>query len=297
MPKTPSSHSVALLIDADNAQLSHLKPILKLTRCYGNLKISRAYGDWKQPQLSAFHADVRKHNVEAVQVDRIGKDATDNRLLIEAGEILGAGEADLFIIASSDGDFRQLCERIKQKGRKVVGIGNKGQTSPHLKEACDIFHFIEDLEKALVEPESPRSPETFKNLLFRALKSMPRDEEGWMHCGALGNKLRELDSEFENRFGSKKLSEWLTGLSDQIEVKGQMIRVIDPEKPEPVALLRKACVQVQSADGKAHIGQIEQALRKLDPKFNSHFGAKKLSAWFKEYPHIFKQHDNYVSLL
>lgn len=296
MLEIPNSR-VALLIDADNAQLSCLEFIIKCARNYGDLKIARAYGDWKQRPLSAFFADVRDHKIKAVQVNRIGKDDTDKQILIEATEILTEREAEIFVIVSGDGDFRQLCERIKQKNCKIVGIGNKGQTSPHLKESCDIFHFVEDLEKALVQPEPSRPSETFESLLLRALKSMPHDKDGWVLSSALGTKLRELDPHFESHFGSKKLSERLKGLSDQIEVNERSIRVIDSENSKRVDLLRKACLQVQSADGKAHIGQIGQALRTLDPKFDSRFGKKKLSTWFKEYSHIFKQHDNYVSLL
>ncbi len=128
----PTFHRVALLIDADNTQLNHLEQILKISEYYGNLKICRAYGDWKKLPLSTSYNRVQGLNIKTIQVDRLAKDTTDKQLLIEAGEILGAGDADLFVIASGDGDFRVLCERIKQKGRKVIGIGNKGQTSTHL---------------------------------------------------------------------------------------------------------------------------------------------------------------------
>ena len=121
-----------------------------------------------------------------------------------------------------------MCERIKQKGRKVVGIGNKGQSSTHLQTSCDIFYYIEHLEEDLIQLEQTRLQE-FKDLLFRTLDSIPCDKEGWIDFGALGKKLRKLYSGFENRFGGKKLSEWLSDLSSHLDVNGQMVRVIDPE--------------------------------------------------------------------
>ncbi|MBZ0281118.1 MAG: NYN domain-containing protein [Anaerolineae bacterium] len=219
----PTSHRVALLIDADNIQLSQLEQILKISDYYGNLEISRAYGDWKKSPLSAAYDDVCNLNIECIQVDRVAKDTTDKQMMIEAGEILGADAADIFIIASGDGDFRLLCERIKHKGRKVVGIGNKGQTSTHLRDSCDAFHYIERLEEALIQLEQTRLQE-FKALLFRALDSNPCGKEGWVHCGLVGKKLRELDSGFENRFGGKKLSKWLSDLGGQLDIRGQMVR-------------------------------------------------------------------------
>lgn len=125
---------------------------------------------------------------------------------------------------------------------------------------------------------------------------MPCDQAGWVSFGALGNKLRELDSGFEIRFGRKRLSEWLHGLNDQVEINAQMVRLVDPKISERIALLRKACIQVQRPNGLAHIGQIGQILRKLDAGFESHFGKRRLSEWLDDYPYIFKRDENYVVL-
>jgi uncharacterized protein (TIGR00288 family) len=284
---------VALLIDADNFQLNHLEQILKVADYYGDLKICRAYGDWKRPPLSASKDLVRKLKIECVQVDRVAKDTTDKYLMIEAIQILLSGDIKVFIIVSGDADFRQLCEHIKQNRRKVIGIGGRGQTSPHLQKSCDTFHYIEDLEETLIQLEEKAPPPEFKDLLFRALALTPSKHEGWVPYTALGEKLRELDPELETRFGRKKLSARLREFSDQLDINGHMVRVrvIDAETIEPVTLLRQACIQAQRADGKAHIGQIGEMLRKLDSQFESRFGQKKLSKWLQEYPHIFKQHE------
>jgi hypothetical protein len=295
MLNTPTFHCVALLIDADNVQLSRLEQILKIADYYGDRKICRAYGDWKQPPLSSFYNDVRKLNIECIPVPRNAKDTADKKLMIEAGIILGTGDADLFIIVSGDGDFRLLCEQIKQMDREVVSIGNNGHMSTHLQESCDIFYYIEDLEAILLQLEQTRLQE-FKTLVFRALDSISCDKKGWVKLSLLGTKLHELDKGFKNRLGHKKLSAWLSDLSSQVEIKGQMVRVMDPEFFERVTLLREAYTQAQRTDGRAEIGHIGQILRKLDSRFESHFGKKKLSEWLEGYPHVFKRHENYVSL-
>lgn len=149
MLSVPNSRRVALLIDADQIPLSRLNKILKFSESCGNLKICRAYGDWKQPPLCNSVANVRHLKIEWVQVDRIAKDTTDKKLMIEAVEILCASKVDTFIIASGDGDFRLLCEWIQKKGRQVIGIGNKGHTSVPLQEFCHAFYYVEDLERHL----------------------------------------------------------------------------------------------------------------------------------------------------
>ncbi len=225
MHNIPLSLSVALLIDADNVQLSHLERIRVIADYYGNLTICHAYGDWNKRPLSAYCDKVDSLKIVRIQVDRIGKDSSDKKLIIDASIILGKGNADLFIIASGDADFRQLCEQIKQESRKVVGIGNKKQTSTHLKESCDKFHYVEDLDNEIIRLEQTRPPEEFRTLVYRALESIPHDNEGWTTIAGLGSKLRELCPDYEKRYSGKELSVRLREIGGQIEVNGQRVRI------------------------------------------------------------------------
>lgn len=221
---------VALLIDADNIQLNHLQQILKISDHYGTRTICCAYGDWKKFPLSVSYQNVLNFKVDIVQVDRIAKDTSDKQLLIEAGEILGSGDADIFIIASGDGDFRLLCERIKQKGKIVVGIGNKAQTSTYLQKSCTNFHYIEQLEKLLIRFEQTQKMswtiqlETAEriDLLLEAYTQVKRTD-GLAHIGQIGQILRKLDSSFESHFSQKKLSEWLDEYSHIFKRNGNYI--------------------------------------------------------------------------
>ncbi len=63
---------VAILIDADNAELNYVEQVLKLSDYYGTVDICRAYGDWKLPPLSPWRENLAP-NVERIQVDRVGK--------------------------------------------------------------------------------------------------------------------------------------------------------------------------------------------------------------------------------
>ncbi|MCB9460986.1 MAG: NYN domain-containing protein [Anaerolineaceae bacterium] len=213
----PTSQRVALLIDADNIQLTQISHILRFSSYFGGQIIQRAYGDWLQPPLLSHKEHLDTLKIKRIQVDRVGKDSTDKQLMIEAGELLGGGTANLFVIVSGDGDFTQLCERIQKKKRTVVGIGHKAISSPYLQDACDSFYYVEELP----------------------------------------------------------------GFIAQLKLE---------------SLLQEAYLQVKQPDGRAHLGQLGQVLRKLDPKYEHHFG-KKLSKWIDNNPHIFKRHNNYVSRL
>ena len=141
-----TSPCVVLLIDADNVH-KNLEYILEFSHAQGNLEFCKAYGDWKQKPLSSRLNKIRSLNIFCKQVDRVGNNATDKRLLSDAHKILEADKTDVFIIVSGDHHFSPLCRKIQDKGRIVVGIGNKGNSSRQLQNACHNFHFTEQMKK------------------------------------------------------------------------------------------------------------------------------------------------------
>lgn len=145
------SPRVALLIDADNAKLNLTPQIRQIAESYGALTICRAYGDWNQSPLSSWRKKVTGSNINPIQQNRIGKNSTDHRLLIEAGELLGGEKADVFIIVTGDADFTSLCGRIKELGKRVIGMGGRKQTSTVLRKSCHEFMYLEDIASKLGE--------------------------------------------------------------------------------------------------------------------------------------------------
>ncbi len=158
-------------------------------------------------------------NVERIQVNGGRKNATDNRLVLEAGEILGASlesenRVQVFIIVSGDGDFTSACKFIQERGLQVVGIGNRNQTSPSLRESCDTFYCLEDLDHELdhlrkLHPIPPSELRGFFNPLLFAYHQLPKKHDwDWASYSQLDAKLRDITPDFETKFGKYELSEW-----------------------------------------------------------------------------------------
>ncbi|MBI1256071.1 MAG: NYN domain-containing protein [Chloroflexi bacterium] len=301
---SPKKH-IALLIDADNIGLAYIKQILKLCEVYGQLKVCRAYGDWKQAPLAASCEKIDMLKIERRQVDRVGKNATDHHLLIEAGELLGADSAknkvDIFMIVSGDGDFTSLSKLIKERGKQVIGISNKKQASDTLRKSCTKFYFLEELASILNKPKpsdsmSADEKREFLYLLFYAYHQLTSQND-WVTYSQIEKKLHELAPDYDRKFGKHKLSKWLKSVDQEFESADQKIRRIDPN-PENTRLhlILDAYIQAKQSDGLAHIGQLGQALRTLDPDYKSHFGTKRLSTWLKAYPDKFKTQGDYVRL-
>jgi uncharacterized LabA/DUF88 family protein len=240
MINIPLYGQVAVLIDADNAQLSYIEQVLKISEYYGLLEICRLYGDWNSPQLSSSCEKLDALKFERIQVDQVGKNATDHRLLIEAGEILGANywETDVrvFIIVSGDGDFASACKRLQERGKQVIGIGNKNQSSLSLQESCDKFYYLEDLDHELsnlekLHPIPPGELRKLFNALFFAYHKLTKEGD-WVSFSHLGAQLREQDKNFERNFGKYKLSKWITIFAQDFEYHDQMIRRVKPKSLE-----------------------------------------------------------------
>jgi hypothetical protein len=296
--------NAAVLIDADNAQLSYLKQVLEISEYYGQVKISCAYGDWESARLFPWREKVDALGVARIQVKQVGKNATDHRMLLEAGEILGGNfyenDVRIFILVSGDGDFASACDYIRERGCQVIGTGNREQASESLRGACDKFYCLEDLNDELSKlreqhPIPPAKVREFFTPLIFAYARLTNKKYDWIPYTRIGNKLRELCPDYESKFGRYKLSLWLRQYSQEFETDGQMIRRIDSDpKAARYGSLIKAYIETKQPDGLASLDLLGKALRELDPNYDYRFGIKEVSEWLLDYPDAFEIRDNYV---
>ena len=58
MDKSESLETIAVLIDADNAQLSKLSLVLEELSTYGRIGVRRAYGNWSSRALKNWEEQI-----------------------------------------------------------------------------------------------------------------------------------------------------------------------------------------------------------------------------------------------
>ena len=228
-----------MLIDADNSSHRHIEPILEEIAKYGIASVKRIYGDWSIEALISWRDKLLPNAITPVQQFAYvtQKDATDMRLVIDAMDILYAGDLDGFCIVSSDSDFTPLASRIRENGLLVYGFG-KQSTVKSFVNACDKFIYVENL---LSEPENKNlvavnstyqvNPDIVKidkkiitsqansidikdaeidiptlNLIYKAIKDNSNDE-GWASLAVVGNYINNVRPDFDTRtYGRAKLS-------------------------------------------------------------------------------------------
>src|SRR3954468_7872346 len=127
---------------------------------YGTPTIKRAYGDWTTPRLVAWKEQLLRHAIQPVQqfAYTSGKNATDSALIIDAMDLLYAGNLEGFVIVSSDSDFTRLATRLRESGMTVYGLGRRSTPAPFVA-ACDRFIYL-DLLQPEREPEVSAAEET-----------------------------------------------------------------------------------------------------------------------------------------
>jgi len=109
------SISLAVLIDAENAQPSIVDGLMVEIANYGTASVKRIYGDWTNPGLRGWKDVLLQHSIQPMQQFAYtkGKNATDSAMIIDAMDLLYTGKFDGFCIVSSDSDFTKLAPRIR----------------------------------------------------------------------------------------------------------------------------------------------------------------------------------------
>jgi len=210
------SSALAILIDADNANPAIVKGLVDEVAKLGRATVRRIYGDWTAPNLASWKAVLLEHSIQPIQQFAYtkGKNATDSSMIIDAMDLLYAGNLDGFCLVSSDSDFTRLASRLKESGKQVYGFGEKKTPRPFVA-ACDRFIYTEVLAK--VDGQAPRRKATseldsdrdFLDLVSGAVDDAS-DEGGWAHLGVVGSILTKKMPDFDSRnYGYSKLSDLL----------------------------------------------------------------------------------------
>lgn len=223
---------IALLIDADNAPAAKIDVVLAEVARHGAANVRRAYGNWKSPHLKSWESCLHEYAIRPIQqfAYSSGKNASDMAMVIDAMDLLYAGNLDGFAIVSSDADFTPLVMRLLTDGVKVYGFGEKKTPLPFVN-ACSMFTYVEALGPQH-EDDSPASEhpspvrkgraelrqDTRLVQMLRSAVSAVAGEDGWAHLGPVGSQINNQASFDPRNYGYSKLSE-LVSATDLFEVK------------------------------------------------------------------------------
>ena len=202
---------LAVLIDADNTSAKLIVEMFEELASYGTITVKRAYGDWTDPHLTGWREVLLANAISPQQqfAYTYGKNATDSALIIDAMDLLYSGNVEGFAIVSSDSDFTPLATRLRESGKRVIGVGQR-KTPKAFVEACERFVYLDVLagDSGATEQVKDDSPRPIQSVLTKALNKVDTDDEDWAALSAVGSHLNRTDPSFDPRtYGFGKLSD------------------------------------------------------------------------------------------
>jgi uncharacterized protein (TIGR00288 family) len=191
---TGERHDLALFIDFENIalgmrgradQVFHIQRILQRLLEKGNVLVKRAYADWSR--FGSYTKPFHEAAIELIEIPRrgdAGKNSADIRMCVDAMDLCYAKEhIDTFALVSGDSDFSPLVSKLRENGKRVIGLGLRGSTSELLVANCDEFVFYESLEpQQALKPEgpegapaAPRDKDALMDLIAQTVAALLRE--------------------------------------------------------------------------------------------------------------------------
>ena len=127
---------IAVLVDGDNIGANLAQKIEQIGKRQGRADVMRVYMNATHRSGWLDQAGFR------VMHSGCGKNAADLLLSIDAMELALSQGFERFVIASSDGDFVHLAQRLRERGASVVGVG-EAKAPEAYQAACSAFEVIE----------------------------------------------------------------------------------------------------------------------------------------------------------
>lgn len=258
---------IAVVIDADNTQISKLEDVFHEISTRGRIVVKRAYGNWHKPALKNWGEIIKRLAIKAEQqFDYVsGKNATDMALVIDTIELLYTNLYDAFVIVSSDSDYTPLAIKLREAGVYVMGVGEQ-KTPVAFRNACDEFLFLENCSSSVEGNDAQDAV------------SSPQKEKAEV----------SISPNNEKEESTKQLKEDVQK-TDSTPIASSAPAEENSEKKNDLneihALLEKAYDTFQDEDGWVNVAKAGLFLRRAKPDFDSRtYGFQKLSLFLKNFP-------------
>ena len=136
-----SADRVMLLIDADNVSVDVIEQAVEwVAKHCGGPHVRRAYCT---AESAVQHQQLFKRlSIRPMVNLAAGKNSTDIALAVDAIDLAITERPAVMVIASSDSDFAPLVARLREKGCRVLGIGQAGKTGDETQTVYDDYEVI-----------------------------------------------------------------------------------------------------------------------------------------------------------
>src|SRR5512136_3006737 len=219
-------HTLAVFIDFENLALGfrgkrdrrfEIRKVLERLVEKGKLIVKKAYADWAD--YAEYKKPLHEAAIELIEIPKramTGKNSADIRLCVDALDLCYSKEhIDSFVIVSGDSDFSPLVSKLKENGKRVIGLGMKESSSNLLVNNCDEFIYYEDLERPLgippkIEQDLPEKKKEAFQLLVDSVVALVRENKEVLWSSMVKETMKRKKPSFnESYYGYRTFSDLL----------------------------------------------------------------------------------------
>ena len=173
----------------------------------GNVVVKKAYADWER--WSTYKRAFHEAAIEMIAMPGsklAGKNSADIKMVVDAMELsFTKAHVDTFALVSGDSDFSPLVSKLRENGKRTIGIGVKNSTSHLLIDNCDEFIFYEDLvekprrvERRGLSALPQKKREAFQQLLD-SVSALQRDNRE-LHSSLVKDTMKRKQPQFSEEY-------------------------------------------------------------------------------------------------
>ena len=219
-------HTLAVFIDFENLALGfkgkkdkrfEIRKVLERLVEKGKIIVKKAYADWAD--YSEYKKPLHEAAIELIEIPKramTGKNSADIRLCVDSIDLCYSKEhIGTFVIVSGDSDFSPLVSKLKENGKRVIGLGMKESSSNLLVNNCDEFIYYEDLERPIgtpprIEQDLPEKKREAFQLLVDSVVALVRENKEVLWSSMVKETMKRKKPSFnESYHGYRTFSDLL----------------------------------------------------------------------------------------
>jgi uncharacterized protein (TIGR00288 family) len=156
-----TTNKVAMLVDGDNVSADVVEQaVAALLAEHGAIHLRRAYCTAESALKNL--ALYKRLAIRPMVNIAAGKNSTDIALAVDAIDLVVAERPDVVAIVSSDSDFAPLVVRLREKGCRVIGIGQDGKTGDETIAVYDGYTVLKHRKGGSVKVAEPKPAKAAK---------------------------------------------------------------------------------------------------------------------------------------
>lgn len=288
---------IALLIDAENLSVKYIDVVMDELKEYGIIAVQRMYGDFTNDAMKEWVKKGLEYAIVPIHQSRFtaSKNASDIMLVIDAMDILFKDKTDTFCIVSSDSDFTRLASRIREGGKKVIGMGVSTASKTFIT-ACNEYKFLDkiieeenDETETLIGESAITSLEDIKKSINLMLQHAENKGEH-LNLGSTKSQLKIEFPDFDERNYGYSMFRKLIEEEFKFEVKVNKSTAFivrkETETKDNIEEQVKNYIK-ESARKNTDLGKLGRELQEKYPTFKiKELGYSKLSKYIQSIPEV-----------